>query len=243
MVVTYIGHSGFLMETNSLYFLFDYYQGEIPELKQDKPLIVFVSHKHKDHYNDEIFDILKRHPYVRFVLGKGVSAKFRTMLFMTQGLDLESRIIPAPKNTDLEIISENGKFLKVTTLRSTDEGVAYLLYYENQVYFHAGDLNLWVWDGETKQKNEAMREKFLKELEKLRGVHIDVAFFPLDPRLENHAFEGMELFLEYTDTEKVFPMHMWGQYDIIEAFQKKHPEYAGKIMDIARDGQQFTLLE
>ena len=57
MKVTYIGHSGFLIESGSCCCLFDYYQGEIPSLPEDKPLYIFVSHRHQDHFNPEIFQI------------------------------------------------------------------------------------------------------------------------------------------------------------------------------------------
>ena len=46
MKVTYIGHSGFLLETEEINFLFDYSEGEIPILEKEKPLVVFVSHSH-----------------------------------------------------------------------------------------------------------------------------------------------------------------------------------------------------
>ena len=45
MTVTYIGHSGFLLETEDAYFLFDYFEGTIPELKNNKSIIVFSSHR------------------------------------------------------------------------------------------------------------------------------------------------------------------------------------------------------
>ena len=35
MKVTYIGHSGFLIESGSCCCLFDYYQGEIPSMPED----------------------------------------------------------------------------------------------------------------------------------------------------------------------------------------------------------------
>ena len=41
LTVTYIGHSGFLLETEDAYFLFDYFKGTIPELKNNKSIIVF----------------------------------------------------------------------------------------------------------------------------------------------------------------------------------------------------------
>ena len=51
LTVTYIGHSGFLLETEDAYFLFDYFKGTIPELKNNKSIIVFSSHRHHDHFN------------------------------------------------------------------------------------------------------------------------------------------------------------------------------------------------
>ena len=50
MKVTYISHSGFLIETKNCLFLFDYYEGKIPPLSQEKPLFIFVSHWHSDHF-------------------------------------------------------------------------------------------------------------------------------------------------------------------------------------------------
>ena len=40
MKVTYISHSGFLIETENCLFLFDYYEGKIPPLSQEKPLFI-----------------------------------------------------------------------------------------------------------------------------------------------------------------------------------------------------------
>ncbi len=55
MKITYLGHSGFLVETKEHYLLFDYYTGKPPVFSPDKNLTVFVSHSHQDHYNKEIF--------------------------------------------------------------------------------------------------------------------------------------------------------------------------------------------
>ena len=40
MEITYIGHSGFLVETDACYFVFDYYKGTLPPMKTDKPVFV-----------------------------------------------------------------------------------------------------------------------------------------------------------------------------------------------------------
>ena len=51
MKITYINHSGFLIETKDCYYIFDYYKGELPLLDKKKEVIVFCSHFHKDHFN------------------------------------------------------------------------------------------------------------------------------------------------------------------------------------------------
>ena len=41
VTVTYIKHSGFLVETKESYLLFDYWEGKLPELQYDKELMFF----------------------------------------------------------------------------------------------------------------------------------------------------------------------------------------------------------
>ena len=198
----------------------------------EKPLVVFVSHSHADHYNREIYHLLQQHPNTRYVLAKDIPTKKLVAEWKERGVDLESRITSVRKNTTQKLLLANGNTLEITTLKSTDAGVAYLLTYENQTIYHAGDLNLWYWEGESKQYNENMTAAYLREMEKLRGKHIDVAFVPLDPRLEEHAFDGLKIFLDYTDCEKVYPMHMWGEYGVIERFLERYPESEGIVVGI-----------
>lgn len=58
MKITYINHSGFLVETESCYYVFDYYKGEMPRIDKSKEVVVFCSHFHQDHFNPKIFEIL-----------------------------------------------------------------------------------------------------------------------------------------------------------------------------------------
>ena len=58
MQVTYIHHSGFLVETERFYYLFDYEKGDLPEMEVKKPIFVLSSHGHGDHYNPEVFALL-----------------------------------------------------------------------------------------------------------------------------------------------------------------------------------------
>lgn len=229
MKVTYLNHSGFFLETETAYFLFDYYKGTIPQMIEDKPLVVFVSHSHGDHYNREIYHLLQQHPDTKYVLAKEIPIKKLIAEWKEQGINLEPQIMSVGKNTTHNLVLSNGNSLEITTLKSTDAGVAYLLNYENQTIYHAGDLNLWYWEEETRQYNENMTAAYLREMEKLKGKHIDVAFVPMDPRLGEYAFDGLKIFLEYTDCVNVYPMHMWGEYELIEHFLEGYPEYREQV--------------
>lgn len=59
MNITYICHSGFLVETTKCYYLFDYYKGSLPHLDPSRPIFVFSSHGHADHYNPHVFSMLE----------------------------------------------------------------------------------------------------------------------------------------------------------------------------------------
>ena len=71
MHVTFLDHSGFLVELPGLTLLFDWWQGDLPPLPSD-PLLVFASHRHPDHFNPRIFALDDGQRDVRFLLGKGI---------------------------------------------------------------------------------------------------------------------------------------------------------------------------
>lgn len=71
MEITYIGHSGFLVELEHTALLFDYWQGDFT-LPAGKRLYVFASHRHPDHFNPEIFNLKAGHPEVQFILSDDI---------------------------------------------------------------------------------------------------------------------------------------------------------------------------
>ena len=74
MTLTYIFHSGFVLETEHSILVFDYWldpSGVIEGvLKKDKPLYVFSSHFHEDHFTKEIFEWKKLNPDITYILSK-----------------------------------------------------------------------------------------------------------------------------------------------------------------------------
>lgn len=224
--VIYLGHSGFLAEVEDMYLLFDYYKGELPKMDPDKKMAVFVSHSHYDHYGKDIFRLRDIFQQIRFILSDDIPAQE------------EEDVIFVRPNEHREILG-----LDITTLRSNDEGVAFLVKYKNRTIYHAGDLNWWHWEGEPEEYNTKMRRSYQSEINKLQKEKIDVAFVPVDPRLGEQYCWGLDCFMKRTETARVFPMHFWETYDIFDRLllEKCTEDYQDKIVRIDKEGQSFLL--
>lgn len=190
MKVTHIYHSGFLVELERTLLLFDYWKGALPPLDPAKPLFVFVSHRHADHFSPAIWQLAARHPAVQYLLDSGVPP---------------AKGAPALRLEPRRTCSCGG--LTVETLRSTDEGCAFLVEAEGLRIYHAGDLNWWHWEGEPEADNAWHDRAFHEELARIRGRRFDLAFLPLDPRQEGNAWWGFAEFLKACPCRHVFPMH------------------------------------
>ena len=222
MNVTYIHHSGFLIETETAYYLIDYFQGSLPALNPGKPVLVLASHKHHDHYQKSVFSALKE-------------------MGMRQIYAVLSRDIPPgarPEDVPCMLVSAERRYelpqgQELVTFRSTDLGVAFLIRDGKELFYHAGDLNDWVWAEEPKADNQRMTEKYQQQMDllarELDGRTLDAAFVVLDPRQERDYDRGMLYFLRNISCACVYPMHYWEQPEVITRFLREHPQHRNRI--------------
>lgn len=207
--VTYIYHSSFVVETERVQLLFDYFKGDLECLNPKKPLYVFASHRHGDHFSEKIFELSRKIDCVYYVLSA----------------DIWKKRVP-------EELRERTVFLKpyeerrigeihVKTLQSTDVGVAFLVEADGHRIYHAGDLNDWTWEGEPEEDNRKMRKRYRKEIDSLAGTDLDAAFVVLDGRQEAEYRDGMDYFLEKVGAKRVYPMHCWDNYGIIREYMEQ----------------------
>ena len=247
MNVTYIEHSGFAIELPSATLLFDYYKGTLPAFAQDKPLYVFSSHSHGDHFVPEIFALINSHPQVYYVLSHDIwmMRKKHTRAGIPEEAFAQAEYLRAYE-------TKAYPHLTVTTLRSTDMGVAFVVTCDGKKIYHAGDLHWWAWPGDTKANINNMTANYQREIQKLQelltihdhALHdnvvsdhslstnlpspspslLDVAFLPLDGRLEENYAMGLNYFLEHIPVNHVFPMHMWDDYTIVNRYQADAPQ-------------------
>lgn len=236
MKVTYIHHSCYLVETKQVLLLFDYVKGELPPLNGDKDLLVFASHRHEDHFSPAVFKLADEHPRIRFILSDDIwqnrvpEKYFSCTEYMDGGTVLE---LPAGGKT------------RITAFHSTDEGVAFLVETGGKTIYHAGDLNNWKWNGESKAWNNNMSVNYKRELEKIRDCQtdLDVAMLPLDGRQEEWFYLGVHEFMETIGAKNVFPMHFWGDFDIIRRLKdlEQTSLYRNRVADIHREGESFVI--
>ena len=208
----YIYHSCFLVELESYILIFDYYKS--PEDKKDylnevlaskkkynKKILVFSSHSHYDHFNPEILEWSKKYCNISYVLSSDI--------YENNSIILGDNYFVAKEN---EKISFNSN-VEIFSFGSTDLGVSFLVKIDNILVFHAGDLNWWNW-GEEDTEEEAleMENNFKAIINNIENVtkklgNIDIAFFPVDPRLGIHSKDGADYFIKILNPKSLVPMH------------------------------------
>ena len=234
--VTFLGHSGFLAELPEASVLFDWSEGPLPPLNPARPLYVFASHAHEDHFRPEIFRLDDGSREIRFLLGHDIKLSPRNLRRWDLSPETADRCLSLRGGQTLTLPE-----LTVEALSSTDEGEAFLVSAGGRTLFHAGDLNWWHWEGEDRAWNRNMEASFLRYTEPLRGRSIDLGLLPLDPRLGEDGFRGPAHFLEIADIAHVIPMHQWGDFSFTDRFLARYPQYADRLWPVRAPGQVFQL--
>ncbi|MGH0052582.1 MAG: MBL fold metallo-hydrolase [Sphaerochaetaceae bacterium] len=226
MNYTYLGHSAFLLETETHLLLFDHTK-DTPKLPSDtKPLLVFSSHRHSDHYNPVIFSLAEREGPTVFVLSSDIAST-----------DIPFSCTINPMGPYEEDIVEG---LVVKTLKSTDEGVAFVVEAEGKTIYFAGDLNHWHWEGESEQYNAQMAEAYHKELT-LLPRHLDLAFVPVDPRLGPFYSLGAKELVNHVSVDTLIPMHTWEDYTVCSRLEHEIGNLVGKVIQLETIPQTWRI--
>lgn len=198
MKLSFLNHSGFLLDDGHRAYVFDYFKDPAGLVKkaqaEGRELWFFATHLHGDHYSPRILDF--NTPTTKYIVHEDVPK---------QGL-------PTDRTTFMAVGDETTiDGVKITMYGSTDEGGSFLLTFPNITVFHAGDLNWWHWLGDTDENNRFAREYARKEFNRVQGMKADVVMFPVDARLEAAREWGPIEFLHHVEQPKLFvPMHANG---------------------------------
>lgn len=236
--ITHLFHSGYAVETAKHFLIFDYYQPSpaknagIAEgvitgdyLKTKKNVFVFVSHNHADHFDPVILEWVKGNPDITYILSDDVVANTAA---------LNCHILAAYEEINVRDVG-------IQTFGSTDQGISFLLQVDGLSIFHAGDLNWWHWSGEALAEQVVAESSFKAEIEKIaqHTPHINIAFFPVDRRMEEFYSIGAEYFAEKFKPQLLVPMHFGKDFPATHAFAKKAKKLLINTVEINHKGQTF----
>ena len=231
--IFHIYHSGVAVKDQGNLLIFDYYKdspsaqkgldyGTISkaDIQEAEEVFVFATHSHYDHYDPKIFDWSEDNAQIHYILSSDIKP-----------------------NTELDYHEINvGESLKISdfTIKaygSTDKGVSFLVENDDLSIFHAGDLNWWHWKKFNQQEQQREEREFKAEANKLKGKEIDIAFIPVDPRLEEYYYLAGQYFAEEINPDFIIPIHFRNNYYITEDFADKISDLATKTAIIKKGGK------
>ena len=103
--------------------------------------------------------------------------------------------------------------------------------------FHAGDLNLWHWRQEsTLREIEAAENAYYEAIEPLKGEHIDVAMFPVDPRQGLMYDAGANHFILTMKPRVFIPMHFQDRPEVAVDFARRARTPQTEVLALTRPG-------
>ena len=276
MKLSYIFHSGFVLETEQSILVFDYWMDPSGVmdgvLRSEKPMYVFSSHFHEDHFTKEIFEWKKQKPNITYILSKDIYKHRRA------------------SKEDADVwLAKGGTWsddtISVWALGSTDSGVSWIVETEDKAaikreqsqacldsaereqarpkvkrIFHAGDLNNWyakfLSDDNPDQErysfemeetfNPIAHEKqFLGELKDIRKVadSFDVVMFPIDGRVGNGYTLGGRQFIERFKVGLFVPMHFTTGFESSWRMKEFTNENNVSFWEIGKEGETIELRE
>ena len=218
-VTTYLGHSGFLVEAGDVQLVFDYLGEGLNEARL-KNAWVFVSHAHEDHCSKAALGLIERG------LARGVIS------FDVKKSGPWQTVRPGDR------IDAGG--IGVTAFRSTDQGVSFLVEARGARIFHAGDLNYWHWRAESTAAEVADAfHDFDQAVSEIEGERVDVAMFPVDPRLGEGYDDGALLFARRVKPSVLIPMHFWDRPEAARTFSEKAMPEGVQAVCLTNPGESF----
>lgn len=239
MKLTYIYHSGYAIEGDNFTIIIDYFKDSADDaskgiihkqlLKNEGKLYVLCTHSHHDHFVAEILDWKEQREDIIYIFSKEILTNLKLK---------NKSIIYLDK---LETYKDD--ILEIKAFGSTDIGGSFLIETKDRTIFHAGDLNNWHWNEESTAKEiEDAETYYSSELNILTNevTDLDLAMFPIDPRLGKDYMKGAEQFVSIIKTNIFAPMHFGKAYNKIAAFEKIAKKYSCKSISWKHRGESIN---
>lgn len=236
LAITHIHHNCFVLHAGDRTYLFDYPDdphlpegagGMVRDAVADTDLVVFISHGHDDHLNDDLTSVTATAASVRYVFSDDVE-------------DLRPEAIPT--GAEVLVVEPDERYewggMVIETLMSNDLGVAFLVRDGAFRFYYGGDLAKWIWKSASPQEADFTTNFFREAMERVRVFKPHVAFSNVDKRLENLA-GGPEAYRE-TGAQVFVPMHTFGDTGWLPSFRDLVGEGGPELFIYAEPGESKT---
>ena len=232
--VTFFHHSGFSVAVEKTLLVFDYWRGENGALPENAQLtdrdfetydqiLVFVSHDHEDHFDEVIYTWDFQRLPITYIVSDDLPIGKRG-----------KRMKPGDKI--------NVGDVDIQAFDSTDKGVSFYVTVHGLHIFHAGDLNLWHWREESTLREIAQAEKdFYAAMAPIEHLPIDIAMFPVDPRMGGFYDAGANYFIMSVKPRLFLPMHWQGKAEVATGYARKGRTRYTEVLALTRPREQAQL--
>ncbi|MGM0501384.1 MAG: MBL fold metallo-hydrolase [Bacillota bacterium] len=237
--IYHLFHSGVAVKLADKLLVFDYYKDDSTAeqrtlnngvigkdlLQEVEDVFVFVTHRHHDHFNRVIFDWEEYNQNIKYILSADIKLGAKKN---------KNNLYQMAKYQELEVAD-----LKIETYGTTDEGLSFYVTVEGLTIFHSGDLNWWHWNKFTPEERKVEEDDFKAEVERFKDKKIDIAFVPVDPRLEEHYYLAGEYFAKTVKPQLLVPIHFSSNYYITEKFASKISDLDVESTILTKRGQKI----
>lgn len=202
--ITYLDHSGFMIETPDVLMVFDYYRDPAHKVTKtlqhnpELPVVFFVSHRHKDHFSHDIWNLGQSHKRLYIVSNDVVGSDVHSDMpvnWMSPGDSLEDQL--------------GG--LNVKAYGTTGHGCSFVVTTkDNKTIFHAGELGEPISHNDSAPRDIAkFKEKFTVAVNRIAAAQpsVDVAMMSVNTVDGPDFALGATEFLEKVNVVEFVPYH------------------------------------
>ena len=232
--VTYFHNSGFTVSVQDTLLVFDYWRGEHNEVPKNMELgkrdfadysqiLVFVTHDHVDHFDRAIYDWDDGKLPITYIISDDLPE------------DCKGRRVKPGKSLTVGDA-------EIRVFGSTDKGVSFWVLVGGIRVFHAGDLNFWHWREESTLREIAAAERaFYDAMAPVERLPIDIAMFPVDPRLGGLYEAGANYFVMSVKPRLFIPMHWQGRPEVAFNFARKGRTKYTEVLALTKPRERAEL--
>lgn len=231
--VTFMDHSGYVVTLDNAILVFDYYRDPAHALHHairqnpDMPVIFFVTHHRREHFNKSIFELAQNHKRV-YVLSNDVYQQ-----------DVPSDLAVAGMSKG-DIIEDLPAGIKVHALPATDSGVSFLVTTATgETIFFAGGIND---PHKPVTDHHKAADEYNKTLNRIASEmpQADIAFLSVNYLMESDYPPEVRKFLDMVKVRDFFPMELGGNFHDSEEMQSQMPS-GTKVHCLHTPGQSVSL--